>query len=120
MWQHVHATSIIPLSSKCTCYTCAKHHRAYVHHLLVTKEMLGWVLLQIHNHQILDSFFSGIRASIGGKSFERDGAAFARYYEPELPETSGLSPRVRGYQFKSEGPAEAKRNPKAYSNMKNK
>ena len=116
MWQHVHATSITPLSLKCTCYTCTKHHRAYVQHLLVAKEMLGWVLLQIHNHQILDSFFSGIRASIAGNTFERDCTAFARYYEPELPETSGLGPRVRGYQFKSDGPGEAKRNLKAYSN----
>ena len=33
----------------CNCYTCTHHVRAYLHHLLVTKEMLAPVLLTIHN-----------------------------------------------------------------------
>lgn len=117
MWQTSHATSITPLSDGCTCYACAKHHRAYLQHLLTAKEMLGWVLLQIHNHHILDAFFAGIRHSISNETFEQDADVFSRFYEAELPAKSGQGPRVRGYQFSSTGPGEPKRNPAAYRNL---
>jgi queuine tRNA-ribosyltransferase len=64
MWQASHAESMIPLSEGCTCYACKKHQRAYVQHLLAAKEMLGWVLIQLHNHAVLTSFFSSIRTCI--------------------------------------------------------
>ncbi|KAJ4330747.1 hypothetical protein N0V87_009727 [Didymella glomerata] len=102
MWSDAHAASVTPLSEGCGCYTCTKHHRAYIQHLLAAKEMLGWVLIQIHNHAILSSFFAGVRASIEGDTFEADVAAFEHYYESALPEKTGQGPRVRGYQFKSE------------------
>ena len=31
----------------CGCYSCTRHHRAYIQHLLQAKEMTGWVLLQM-------------------------------------------------------------------------
>lgn len=102
MWSDSHSTAVVPLSEGCTCYACTKHHRAYIQHLLAAKEMLGWVLIQIHNHAIISAFFAGIRASISADTFETDVAAFERYYESLLPEKTGQGPRVRGYQFKSE------------------
>ena len=117
MWSACHATSLIPLSKSCKCYTCTSHHRAYLQHLLSAKEMLGWVLLQIHNHHILSSFFEAIRASIKAETFEADCEEFARVYESELPEKSGQGPRVRGYHFKSEGPGEGKKNKAAWGNL---
>lgn len=115
MWHDSHAVSVTPLSSGCTCYACMNHHRAYLQHLLAAKEMLGWVLIQIHNHAIMSAFFTGVRASIEGGSFEADAAAFEAYYEPKLPEKTGQGPRVRGYQFKSDEHAKKeKKNPKAY------
>ncbi|KAH7135355.1 tRNA-guanine(15) transglycosylase-like protein [Dendryphion nanum] len=115
MWLEEHVVSVTPLSAKCLCYGCTKHHRAYVQHLLSAKEMLGWVLIQLHNHVILDSFFAGIRASIENGTFEQDVAAFEAFYEPTLPEKTGQGPRVRGYQFQAEehGKPE-KKNPKAW------
>lgn len=117
MWPATHATSVIPLSETCTCYTCTSHHRAYVQHLLSAKEMTGWVLLQIHNHHILSEFFSSIRDSIKRGTFDADCDEFAKVYEPELPEKSGQGPRVRGYHFKSEGPGEGKKNKPAWGNL---
>ncbi|KAJ9664428.1 hypothetical protein H2201_005176 [Coniosporium apollinis] len=114
MWPSTHATDLSPLSSGCECYACTRHHRAYLQHLLAAKEMLGWTLLQVHNHQVMDKFFAGVRTSIGKGSFEEDRVAFETVYEPELPEKTGQGPRVRGYQFKSEGPGEAKKNLSAY------
>ncbi|KAL6703421.1 hypothetical protein ACN47E_009680 [Coniothyrium glycines] len=115
MWSEDHAVSVTPLSKGCTCYACTKHHRAYIQHLLSAKEMLGWVLLQLHNHATISAFFAGARASIEGGTFDVDVTAFAAYYEPDLPEKTGQGPRVRGYQFKSEAHAKKERkNPKAF------
>lgn len=113
MWSSSHATDLSPLVSSCKCYTCTKHHRAYIQHLLTAKEMLGWVLLQIHNHAILDAFFASIRSSISRSTFDADVDAFTRFYEPQLPAKTGQGPRVRGYQYKSEK-GQRKVNPSAY------
>ncbi|KAF1847874.1 tRNA-guanine transglycosylase [Cucurbitaria berberidis CBS 394.84] len=115
MWSEAHAISVTPLSEGCTCYACTKHHRAYLQHLLAAKEMLGWVLIQIHNHAILEAFFTGIRASIDAGTFAADVASFEAYYEPALPEKTGQGPRVRGYQFKSEEHSKKeKKNPRPF------
>ncbi|CAG8956246.1 hypothetical protein HYFRA_00003626 [Hymenoscyphus fraxineus] len=110
MWSTEHSTSLDPLSVSCECYACTTHHRSFIQHLLSAKEMLGWALLQIHNHYVLSKFFSSIREGIGRGTFEADCETFARYYETKLPEKSGQGPRVRGYQFKTEGPGERKKN----------
>jgi len=48
-------TSRAPLVEGCACFTCAHHTRAYVRHLVETKEMLGETLLMAHNlHCMLD------------------------------------------------------------------
>ena len=117
MWPAEHSTSVIPLDTSCTCYTCTSHHRAYVQHLLSAKEMLGWVLLQVHNHHILSEFFAAIRESIKNGTFDSDCEEFAKIYESELPEKSGQGPRARGYHFKSEGPSEPKKNKAAWGNL---
>lgn len=44
-----------PLDPQCTCSTCAGFSRAYIRHLVNSKEMLGAILLTIHNlHYLLD------------------------------------------------------------------
>ncbi|KAI9682467.1 MAG: hypothetical protein M1829_000259 [Trizodia sp. TS-e1964] len=116
MWSPYHAVDVSPLQSGCKCYTCTKHHRAYIQHLLMAKEMLAWVLLQLHNHHIMDVFFAAVRESIAQNTFEADCKAFGAMYEPEFPEQTGQGPRVRGYQFKSEG-NDARKNVSAYGNL---
>ncbi|XP_043368069.1 queuine tRNA-ribosyltransferase accessory subunit 2 isoform X3 [Dermochelys coriacea] len=53
-----------PLVHGCTCYCCQNHSRAYVHHLLVTNELLAGVLLMMHNFQHYFSFFHSIRDAL--------------------------------------------------------
>ena len=100
-----HQVSLEPLKEGCPCYACTKHHRAYLHHLLSVREMLGWTLLQIHNHQVVSDFFAGIRSTIaaGQSIFDENVQLFSRVYESELPKGTGERPRARGYHFKSEG-----------------
>jgi queuine tRNA-ribosyltransferase len=93
MWSPAHATSLSPLTQECTCYACTDHHRAFIQHLLSAKEMLGWVLLQIHNHSIVEKFFAGVRTSLAAGIFETDTEDFNRRYESFLPAKTGQGPR---------------------------
>ena len=44
-----------PLDARCTCPTCKNHSRAYIRHLVKMEEMLGAILLSVHNlHFLLD------------------------------------------------------------------
>lgn len=105
LWEPENVASLTPLKDGCKCYACTKHTRAYIHHLLNAKEMLGWNLLQIHNHAVLESFFEGIRQTLaqGTAAYEAAKGAFIATYEDSFPEGTGERPRARGYHFKSEG-----------------
>lgn len=116
MWHPEHALAMTPLSKGCLCYACTKHQRAYIQHLLSAKEMLGWLLIQVHNHAVIESFFASIRTSIDAGTFDAHVAAFEAYYEPQLPEKTGQAPRARGYHFQSEAHAKKeKKNPKSWN-----
>lgn len=93
MWSSAFASDVSPLQTDCQCYTCTNHHRAFVQHLLNAKEMLGWVLLQLHNHHIIDEFFAGARDSIHSGYFEGDRVKFENTYAAELPAKTGQGPR---------------------------
>ena len=93
MWSSTFSTDVSPLQEDCECYTCTNHHRAFVQHLLNAKEMLAWVLLQLHNHYIMDKFFAGARDSIQRRSFEGDRVLFEKIYTAELPAKTGQGPR---------------------------
>jgi queuine tRNA-ribosyltransferase subunit QTRTD1 len=93
LWSSSHATDLSPLRGGCSCYACTDHHRAFLQHLLAAKEMLGWVLLQVHNHHMIDKFFASIRSSIAAGTFEADVETFSRCYDSELPEKTGQGPR---------------------------
>jgi len=50
-----YADDLDPLDAACTCPTCTQYSRAYLRHLVNTKEMLGAILLSQHNvHYLLD------------------------------------------------------------------
>jgi queuine tRNA-ribosyltransferase subunit QTRTD1 len=92
-WTAPSATDLGPLTERCSCYACTNHHRAFLKHLLDAKEMLGWVLLQIHNHHVIDKFFAAIRASINAGTFEADVEKFSRCYDVDFPQKTGQGPR---------------------------
>jgi queuine tRNA-ribosyltransferase accessory subunit len=121
LWDPVNSTSTSPLSANCTCYTCNNHHKAYIHHLLTAKEMLGWTLLAIHNHHTLSYFFASIRDTLSSQgTIEEAFSLFSKGYERDIPlSIMGDGPRVRGYQYKSERNQE-KRNKAPFSKLEQK
>ena len=53
-----------PLDSECDCYTCRNYTRAYIRHLVKTKEILGTRLLSIHNLHFLTKLMERVRIEI--------------------------------------------------------
>ncbi|XP_014673970.1 PREDICTED: queuine tRNA-ribosyltransferase subunit QTRTD1-like [Priapulus caudatus] len=53
-----------PLVAGCECYTCTTYTRAYVHHLINVGELLGKILLMMHNLHHYHMFFVAIRRSL--------------------------------------------------------
>lgn len=53
-----------PLLEGCLCLACRKHSRAYINHLLNTRELLGPMLLSIHNLHHYKSFFESVRDAV--------------------------------------------------------
>lgn len=71
-----------PLLPGCDCFACANYTRAYVHHLLNVREMLGDMLLYLHNLQHYYSFFGAVRRAIDAGTFTEYRATFeAKYSE---------------------------------------
>ncbi|KAL8738067.1 MAG: hypothetical protein Q9181_001091 [Wetmoreana brouardii] len=93
LWSTDYVSDLSPIIEECPCYTCKNHHRAYVRHLLDAKEMLAWVLLQIHNYRVMDAFFTGVRQSIANGTLEDDCNLFERNYCRKLPSSAGQGPR---------------------------
>ena len=44
-----YAHDFLPIEEECDCYTCRTYSRAYIRHLIKANEILGAVLLSIHN-----------------------------------------------------------------------
>ncbi len=64
-----------PLDSSCPCEACiGGYTRAYIHHLIRNKELLGLTLLSLHNLTHLIRFTSAIRQGIQEGCFAEDFA----------------------------------------------
>ncbi len=59
-----HMVDAGPLDPVCACTACARHSRAYVHHLFRAGEMLGPMLLTQHNLTYYQSLMRGLREAI--------------------------------------------------------
>jgi queuine tRNA-ribosyltransferase len=69
-----------PVEPGCTCYCCANFTRAYVRHLAASDEILGAVLLSLHNVHLLLSLAREMRAAVIAGTFDEYADDFlARY-----------------------------------------
>ena len=59
-----------PIDSECDCPTCRNFSRAYVKHLLKSKEMLGMRLAVIHNLHFYNTLMERIREAIDEDRFD--------------------------------------------------
>jgi queuine tRNA-ribosyltransferase len=59
-----HSRDHAPLQVGCTCYTCQTFTRAYLRHLVHSKELLGHYLLSLHNIHFLIDHMRQVREAI--------------------------------------------------------
>lgn len=65
-----------PLDKECNCYTCANFTRAYLRHLFKADEMLGPILVSLHNLSFLLQLMTKIRKAIFDGRFQEFRAEF--------------------------------------------
>lgn len=69
-----------PIDDKCGCPACTNHSRAYIHHLVRAKEILGAMLMTWHNLQYYQDLMSDMRKAISEKRLEEFAEEFQRDY----------------------------------------
>ncbi len=65
-----------PLDDACKCPACKGHSRAYLHHLVMAKEILGAMLLTWHNLHYYQDLMADMRYAINEGVFDAFEAAF--------------------------------------------
>ena len=65
-----YARDFRPLDVRCTCPVCQNHSRAYIRHLIKQKEMLGGILLSLHNIHFLTNLMAQAREAILADAYE--------------------------------------------------
>lgn len=68
------------IEDNCDCYTCKNYSRAYIRHLIVSKEVLGGRLLSIHNIRFLIRLTEEIRQAIKENKFNEYKDMFISNY----------------------------------------
>lgn len=59
-----YAEDTAPLDSECSCYTCKNYSRAYLHHVVRSNEIIGAMLMTLHNLHYYQDLMKEIRNSI--------------------------------------------------------
>jgi len=72
-----HAEDPRPVEDGCDCLACTRHGRAYIHHLFKAEEMLGPMLLTLHNLRFYQRLMADIRAAIEAGRLAALAAALA-------------------------------------------
>lgn len=79
-----HTEDFKPLDAKCGCYTCKNFSRAYLRHLFNAKEMLGLILLSLHNVYFFLDLMRRIRAAIKEDKFAQFKQMFLINYNNQI------------------------------------
>ncbi|KAJ0182641.1 hypothetical protein K1T71_002010 [Dendrolimus kikuchii] len=90
--------SFEPILAGCECLTCKKYTRAYVRHLLNTREMLASVLLNIHNLHHFDQLFYHARMHITATTYRVFKEHITKQYEIYRNNQENIPKETEGVQ----------------------
>lgn len=91
------AEQLGPVDPDCDCLTCTEFSAAYVRHLFVADELLGYRLASQHNIRFLVRLMAQARAAILDGSFERFAGDFLAGYRP-ADEATRMAQRAKWEQ----------------------
>jgi queuine tRNA-ribosyltransferase len=82
-----------PLDEACACLACRGFSRAYLRHLFLSRELLAYRLLSLHNLTFYLGLMGALRAAIEARTFAAFRSGFLARYgaqaEPPTDETAG-------------------------------
>ena len=70
----------LPIDENCPCPACKDYSRAYIHHLVKSKEILGSMLMTWHNLQYYQTLMAGMRDAIANGKFTEFEVEFYKNY----------------------------------------
>ena len=70
-----------PIQEACGCYTCRTFSRAYLRHLIISREISGLRLATIHNLHFMQQLMEQIRAAISQNTFASFRTEFLQAYQ---------------------------------------
>ena len=79
----VHKRDPDPIQRGCECTACRLYSRGYIHHLFRCREMLGPILLSIHNVHFYHRLMEGARVAIEKGNFNQFKDQFLSRYNRE-------------------------------------
>jgi queuine tRNA-ribosyltransferase len=83
-----YATDKAPIDGQCGCYACRHFSRAYLRHLLLSRELLAYRLATIHNVYYFVHLLKNIRAAIMSGTFNHFRDQFYRQLKGDGHERS--------------------------------
>ena len=79
-----------PINAACTCYACTNFSRAYLRHLVKANEILGHILLTMHNVHFLLELVRQMRLAIAEGRLKAFATDFLSYYPTITPSQDAL------------------------------
>lgn len=70
-----------PIDDNCSCYTCRNFSKSYIRHLFDRQEVLGQILLTIHDVHFMMEFGEKMRESLENGTFEESKRGIKNAYE---------------------------------------
>lgn len=77
-----------PIDPNCTCHACSHFSRAYIRHLVKANEILGIILLSIHNVHFLIDLAYRLRSAVIAGDVGRFAEKFLQNYERPEPDSA--------------------------------
>ena len=108
-----------PLDAACGCEACAAHSRSYLHHLVRSKEPLGWQLLAFHNLRFYLGLAAAMRAHVRAGTFAAFHAAEReRLGQVDLDNPPGPRPAARAGRPRTRGAFGVHASPRGFSSIR--
>ncbi len=95
-----------PIEAGCDCYACRHFTRGAIRHYFFASEMLGPVLVSVHNVRFYQRFMADIRRAIGQGRFEHFLSADPRCLLASTGAMAGGEGLVEGSGFRVQGSGE--------------
>ena len=80
----VYTRQFCKIAENCGCFTCQRHTRGYVNHLLITRELLAPTLLMLHNKYHIRSLVNTVKGNVERGDLAKYKETLEEVFKPKL------------------------------------